>query len=225
MARVFLIVEGQTEEQFYKNTFSRNYVRPDGTYRHYFDVVVMPTQKNVYVRSKKGGRISYRTCLNNCRRFLAQNSHCDLVVLILDYYGLDVSFKDHLDPEVHRTLSDKVAAIQERLEKEIGSPRFKFRLQVHEFEAYLFSNPDKLAEHFAAREETFETLWSILRQFGGNPEAINDNKETAPSKRLEEIFPGFGKTTDGLVIAQKIGVDKIRAQCAYFHGFCKLIEA
>lgn len=222
MANIFLIVEGATEELFYKNTLQDYFINPDGSYRHYIEAVQMPSKKNIYSREKKGGRISYHTCVDNVRRFLYQASHVDRVMLIFDYYGLDVTFKNHLTT-TQTSLDDKVEAIQQRLEIEINNPRFRFRLQVHEFEAFLFSKPEAIAEHFA-QPASLEAIGQILSQFGNDPEMINDDPKMAPSKRLDALFGKFGKTTDGLIIAQKIGVANIRKKCRRFDQMCKEIE-
>ena len=58
MAHIFLIVEGATEEQFYKKTLQGYFINPDGSYRHYIEAVQMPSKKNIYSRENKGGRVS-----------------------------------------------------------------------------------------------------------------------------------------------------------------------
>lgn len=225
MANVFFIVEGETEEQFYKNTLQDYYRLEDGYFQHYFSVVMMPQKKNTYNRISKGGRITYDTCLKNVLRFLTQTSHCALVLLIFDYYGLDESFKTHLSSE-QKTLEGKVKHIQERLETDVNNPRFKFRLQVHEFEAFLFSDVEVIANHFSSYGDKIEELRSIVDSFSENPEYINNSPITAPSKRLDAMYPGFekSKTTDGIIIAKNIGVAKIREQCSHFDAICKLID-
>lgn len=126
MANVFFIVEGETEEQFYKNTLQVYYRLNDGLFQHYLEVVVIPTKKNVYSRGKKGGLVSYDKCLALIKdRFIRQNTHCELLLLVLDYYGLHESFKSHLTSE-QRTLEEKVKHIQERLETDVNNPKFKF---------------------------------------------------------------------------------------------------
>lgn len=223
MANVFFIVEGQTEEQFYKNILQDYYLLEDGNYRHYFEVVVMPSKKNTYSRTNKGGAISYEVTLSNIRRFLRSNSHCDLILLIYDYYGLHESFKSHFTNE--RTLEEKISSIQGRLEADINHSKFKFRLQIHEFEAFLFSNPEILAAHFTDEVNKKIEIEQILDSFDNNPELMNDHPDTAPSKRLEKLFPGYGKISDGIPLAGKMGIAIIRAQCGYFNQMCELIDA
>lgn len=222
MAHIFLIVEGSTEEQFYKNDLQQHYLNPESLQKHYFGVVQMPSKKNIYSREKKGGRISYETCVNNVRRFIRSNTHCELILLVLDYYGLDPSFYNHLTTD-HLTVDQRVEAIQSRLEQEIDLPKFLFRLQVHEFEAYLFSSPSIIAHHFAM-PESLPKLEEILTDFENDPEKINNHPKLAPSKRLMTLFPGFGKTSDGLTLARKIGIPTIRQRCERFNQLCLLID-
>lgn len=219
MKGVYLIVEGQAEEKYYKSTFAEAFATTN-----FFEVSVMPAKRNLTQRINKGGYILYSECVHNIRRYLRQSSHCSLVILVYDYYGIHESFKDHLTQE-DRNLEQKVQKIRSRLEEEIDDPRFKFFLQVHEFESYLFTDPDKIVEHYDEPAKA-ASLNAILDSFNGEPEKINDSRETAPSKRIISLFPRyeFGKTTDGVSIASKIGVPAIRAKCPYFNSFCELIE-
>ncbi len=222
MAKIFLIVEGQTEEQFYKRVVQEAYQTESGVFSHYFEVVVMPNKKNTFSREQKGGSVSYEVSVTNIKRFLRSTTHCDLVVMIFDYYGLHQSFKSHLRAD-QNTLDEKITAIQHRLENEIAVDKFKFRLQIHEFEAFLFSDPEVIANHFGLPGQSIE-INSILDAVNGNPEFINDHPETAPSKRLARIFPNFRKITDGLLIAEKIGIAVIRGKCKNFNALCKIFD-
>ncbi len=222
MKNIFIIVEGQTEEQFFGKNLQQHYVDKIGNYRYYFQVVVMPTKRNQYAKIYKGGSINFENCIANIKRFLAQTKHCKLVLLVLDYYGLHRSFKTHLN-KTHTSLAERVISIQERLEQKIDNPRFKFRLQVHEFEALLFSDVRRISQHFN-NEASLSHLEQILSEFKNNPELINDSPKTAPSKRLVKIYPKFRKTTDGLQIIGKIPILLLREKCTHFDDLCKLID-
>ena len=49
-----------------------------------------------------------------------------------------------------------------------------------------------------------------------SPEEINDDPQTAPSKRILNIFPKYKKVTDGTQIALKVGLEQIRKECPHF---------
>jgi hypothetical protein len=57
-----------------------------------------------------------------------------------------------------------------------------------------------------------------------NPELINDSSITAPSKRLLKIIKDYSKITHGCLIAQDIGIIKIRAKCPRFNKWIDDLE-
>jgi hypothetical protein len=183
----------------------------------------MPNKKNAYSRDRKGGTVTFEICIKNVRRFLNGATHCEKVFLIYDLYGLHNSFNAGYTGRTN-DVDAKVNFLVNKLETEINNPKFKFILQVHEFEAFLFADPSKIVKHYNTEDKLPEFL-SILSTFKDQPELINDSIETAPSKRIINIFPQyeFGKTSDGVVIAKNIGIDTIRNKCKRFDSFCKMI--
>lgn len=167
MAHVLLVVEGQSEETYFKDHFAPHYL-PQGVY---ITVTVMPNKRGISSRTHKGGRIVYDECVNNVRRFLRTSAHSELVVVVYDYYALDTSFTTNLNLPTGRpiTARERMGAIRQRLEAEINDPRFHFFVQLHEFEAYLFCRPDLVARHYA--DAALETqLRGILATFDHQPE-------------------------------------------------------
>jgi len=214
MSHIFLIVEGVAEEMFYKSVFAEHFKRT-----HTFEVTVMPTKKNGHSRKEKGGMITYDLCLTNLKRYLHSTGHCDKVYLIYDYYGLHNSFLDNYEGD--NSLNSKLKYIISRLEKSVNDPKFKFILQVHEFEAFLFSMPEEIAAHFG-KSRLIDRFKVILTNFNGDPELINNSSTTAPSKRIIAIIPeyAYGKISDGVVISGKIGIQNIMNKCKRFKEFC-----
>ena len=92
--------------------------------------------------------------------------------------------------------------------------RFVPCVMMHEFEAMLFSDCDALANAVDEPDSAAE-LRSILGQFAG-PEHINDSKETAPSKRILDLFPSYNKLLHGNRAVNMIGLDRIRDECPHF---------
>ena len=58
-----------------------------------------------------------------------------------------------------------------------------------------------------------------------SPEEINDSPETAPSKRVEALIPGYQKPLMGTLAALEIGLEKIRDACPHFNNWLSQIEA
>ena len=57
-----------------------------------------------------------------------------------------------------------------------------------------------------------------------NPEMINNNKETAPSKRLSRIIKGYHKIVYGNILAEEIGLTNIRNKSPRFNNWINTIE-
>jgi hypothetical protein len=67
-------------------------------------------------------------------------------------------------------------------------------------------------------------LQSVRASFN-TPEDINDNPQTAPSKRIRKIYPSFQKPTDGVIIAKNIGINAIRKECSHFNKWLTRLES
>ena len=69
---------------------------------------------------------------------------------------------------------------------------------------------------FPNRPKEIEQLTSIRAQFS-SPEDID--KLTAPSKRILNVLPDYQKSVVGILIAQRIGLAKIRSECQHFSNW------
>lgn len=109
--------------------------------------------------------------------------------------------------------------------------RFLPYIQLHEFESLLFSDLDIYNNNFEADEFLdYNYLLETINQFD-NPELINNGIETAPSKRLAKIIKGYfsenenQKVLYGTLLAQDIGLQKIRSKCPRFNDWIIKLEA
>lgn len=102
-------------------------------------------------------------------------------------------------------------------EKETGLPY----IQRHEFETLLFSNMDGF-EALVDDEKALSQLKNIEREYP-NPEDINGGTETAPSKRLGQIF-NYEKAADSLLALSVIPIETIRAKCPRFNRWVSQLE-
>ena len=89
---------------------------------------------------------------------------------------------------------------------------------MHEFEGLLFSDPDGFGLGIG-RSDLSPKLRAIRNAFG-TPEEINDSPDTAPSKRVEVLMPGYQKPLNGVQAAQEVGLDAIRGECPLFPTGC-----
>jgi hypothetical protein len=94
---------------------------------------------------------------------------------------------------------------------------------MHEFEALMLSHPSVLADTLYSPHLTRE-FQTILDSTMGDPEAINDSPNTAPSKRIKGLFPEYDKVLYGSLVAEVIGLERIRGSCLHFNNWLVQIE-
>ncbi len=222
--KVLILVEGQSEETFVKEVLAPHLSD--------FGVEAVPTLViHKFVKrgsaNLKGGIFDYEVVKRHLYRLL-QDSKVKLVTTMIDFYGLPDNFPGQKDLPIASSYS-QVEHLEKAFEQDIGyqSQRFSAYLQLHEFEAMLFVAPDKMAQVFpgsdSIRQIAAVKLADIKKAFG-SPEEINNNKQTAPSKRILSLFLGYEKPLYGTLIALDIGLDLIRSECSHFNQWLTKLE-
>lgn len=226
--RVNLIVEGQSEEDFV-NRLLRPALASQGIFVCARQVY---TRHNKHGRTYKGGATSYGKARKDILNWLTQDTEA-YVSTLFDLYALPNDFPSFAKAQKQTDPYQQVLELEKALFQDIhenfkGNPqRFIPFILLHEFEGLLFSDPEILLEGLTLEHEISglqQALSEILEMFGGNPELINDSPQTAPSKRLIQLCPGYNKTLFGISIAEDIGLPAIRAKCPHFHAWVSQIE-
>ena len=211
MSRVLVFVEGQTEETFVRDLlvpyFSRLGI--------YLTPILAQTSPG-----HKGGIVSYGKVKHQLTRLCRQDQGA-YVTTMMDYYGLPNDFPG-LDGRV-ADAHEQVMRLELALQQDIDAPNFIPNLMLHEFEALLFSAPEKIAEWLD--DQALLAPMAAIRAAFATPEHINNSPQTAPSKRILTLVPNYKKTVDGPLIAEDIGLDAIRAQCTHFNNWIERLLA
>jgi len=216
MSKILILVEGQAEETFVREVLTP-YLSKGGVY----PIAKLATTKRVKSGPDfKGGIVSYGRFRNDIVRLLGDTSAA-IVTTMIDFYGLPADFPGR------RTLPtgscyDQVAYLEREIGNDIGHPRLLPYLALHEFEAMLFVAPEKIVQAFPGTSKSGE-LAAIRKQFN-SPEEIDDDPHTAPSKRLEAIFPGYEKPLHGPLVVLEIGIEQIRRECSHFNDWLTRLE-
>jgi hypothetical protein len=214
MKKVFILVEGQTEEKFIKELLVPYFENKS----IYIVPIIVSTSRRKSGSKYKGGVVSFWQVKSELLKLL-KDSSTSMVTTMIDYYGLDNSFPGKSDTNVPNHLYEKIQFLENCLSNEIKHRKFFPYYQLHEFETLLFSEQEGFASVFKKTDE----IQSIFRHFT-NPEEINDNRETAPSKRILKIYPKYQKVTDGIIISKKIGIEKMRQKCHHFNDWIISME-
>lgn len=88
---------------------------------------------------------------------------------------------------------------------------------LHEFEAWLFSQPEIIVEHFQNKQAVRKEINKILNKARNNPEDINHGEATHPKAHLLRITQDNYKSgDDGIKIINKIDINIIKESCQHF---------
>ena len=173
----------------------------------------------------RGGLSNYLKAKNDIQAWLKQDPS-SWVSTLFDYYGLPENFPEMAQAKKLSDVRQRIGLLEEALARVISHPRFIPHIQLHEFESLLFCGPEELASVLAPANyhNSLSQIVSILDSFYGDPEKINAHPSTAPSKRLETLFPRYDKVAYGPRIAQKIGIERLRSRCKHFGSWINSLK-
>jgi hypothetical protein len=204
MKNLIICCEGVTEEVFVEKILSP-YLKQTG----------------LYVTSKGMKGVSNYKRIKDFLVGYCQSYPTALVTTMIDYYGAANHLPGFSSGEGDIYIHAKM--IEAAVEKDLHwLHNFMFNLTLHEFEGYLFSNTADF--NGIASKSQLDELADIRRRHE-TPEHINDQYETAPSRRILRIKPDYLKIQDGIEIAGRIGIDKIAAECRHFANWLAKLTA
>lgn len=214
---VIVIVEGKTEVIFIKKIL--------GEYLALKNIYMIPTQ--ISTPGKKGGDVKFSVAIKDISNYLKQRNDT-YVSTFFDYYGIRKGWPGLAEAR-RKTVPSEIASVmnsatKNTIDQEISdyqlNKRFISYIAVHEFESLLFSDPTKIASTLDVKDKKIQ---KIIDEFG-DPEKINNSSKTAPSKRLEKLYPGYKKAITGIDIAEDIGIPKMREKCKVFDRWLRRLE-
>lgn len=225
MSDVVAIVEGQTEQ-----TFVRDHLAAHLGGRGIAIGARLPGRV-----ARRGGVRAWESVRGDILRTLRERRG-RVCTTMFDFYGMPTDWpgrteaarlqQDKRGPHVeHAMLEDLAADAVDNFRRELFIPY----VQVHEFEALLFSDVAKIAEALSPVSGTDQKflaahLDKILAE-AGQAEAINDGHETCPSRRIIDLVRPYRKPLHGPIIAGRIGLDVLRTACPHFGQWLTRLES
>ena len=227
LIRLHIVSEGQTEEGLVNSILAPAL----GAHNVFADTHRVTTGRR-HGRISRGGLTNYEHLARDLMLWMKQDQNDDLwFTTIVDFYHLPNNFPGYEKAREAQSAFDQVAHleaecgrdIEKRLDGLPVSQRFIPYIQLHEFEALLFSDAAKFIEAFPNNAKAIEQLTDIRAKFP-SPEHIDH--DDAPSKRILNLLPDYQKPVAGVLVAQRIGLEKICSECRRFDEWlAKLIEA
>lgn len=217
MKRIVMICEGETEQTFAKTNLLNHFVSKN---------IHLQTPR---IKASNGGIVKWDKLKDQIERHLKAEPEAYITTFI-DYYGLYEKYQFPKWNEAHN-FSDKNQCMDflENAMLQSINPAFQNRfipyLQLHEFEGLLFSDIEVIKNQIPA--EDLVGLKELEETFANypNPEMINNNRNTSPSRRLERIIKGYNKVVYGDILSAAIGLARIRTKSPRFNNWLCLLES
>ena len=182
---------------------------------------------NARLRTRRGGIRAWESVKRDIVNHLRSDRTC-VATTMVDYYGLPEAWPGRVRSKNLRSVEEKAACVEDAVRDDVvteigSSERFVPFILMHEFEGLLFSDCAAFSRGIG-RPDLEDGLRTIRGNFG-TPEEINDSAETAPSKRVKNLLPGYEKPLFGVLAALEIGLPRIREECPHFDGWLKQLES
>jgi len=193
MIVIQIICEGKSEELFVNNK-----LKP-----HFKDMgIALKTSLVGKVRSQKeGGNVSFERIKRDILNYIYSVKNCNFCTCLIDFYGISNSFPGYLLAAQERDTQKRFdilvkafeKAVQDELEDQKLYRRFIPYVQMHELEALYFSDMQHLSEILNLTQKASIDLAAIEHKYRC-PEDINNDKQTAPSKRISQLLSDQNKS-------------------------------
>lgn len=217
MIRVNVVAEGQTEMAFAKRSLN-----------DYFCGQIIVDSRRVLTSTDnhsgyeyRGGMSKYQKAKNDILRWLLEDKGA-YVTTMFDFFRLPADFPGYTEAMNCPDHRKAVGILEEALKGDIVSDpnlrdrpeRFIPYIQLHEFEALLFTDVRVLKEDYLEPEEqkSLDGLYEKTKAIP--PEDINHGSETAPSKRLLQAV-NYQKG-DPCIWIDTLTVPAIKNKCPHF---------
>jgi hypothetical protein len=214
MSNIKILVEGPTEVLFIKDVLKLHF--------HKEGISVKP-----FLFQEGGGVPKYPRSQKQILNTIKSDRSCYCTMMV-DFYGMPKDWPGRVESQSCRNYQDKARRVEQALSEDIvtqmgdswNPAQFIPYVQMHEFEALLFSDISVLA---ADNLRISMQLACILGSFSC-PEEINDNYNTCPSRRIKLNIENYVKTVDGIIAAHKIGLETMRRECPHFNEWITKLE-
>lgn len=225
MKNLHIIVEGSSEETFVN----------DVLVKHFAALNIFVSARKIQTgwdrinnKPAKGGLLKYIKFRNDVLRWIESDRGRanTFYTSLVDLYAFP---KDSESPYTQQIQSivdpyQKIIALETAIGQDINHPTFIPYVQLHEFEALLLVEPDRLLTMYPDGQTGITRLKRDIQ--GMNPEEINESPQAAPSKRIIQHLPDYEwqKSQVGPLVAEDIGLHLLRQHCPHFNEWITALE-
>jgi hypothetical protein len=162
--------------------------------------------------------------LRDIRTWLKEDQDPDArFSMMIDLYHLPHDFRGYAAGMARPTGWEQAEALEQSLQEAVDDSRFVPYLQVHEFEALVLTDPARIESLYPARAAGLVPLCDECRVYQ-SPEEINHGHNTHPKARIWQRVPEYDENVAGPLLAEDIGLPRLRAACPHFGQWLTRLE-
>lgn len=219
-----ILCEGQTEERFVKEVLAP-YLRSFAIFAK--PILLLTSRK----KNARGGMLSYSQARRDLsilkKQFTDNDSERHVFTTMFDYYALPDDFPGFEEAAAIPDPRKRIDFLERKLYDDFANRAFVPYIQLHEFEALMFSDITKLESDYP------QSLGKILELKAetdpiGDPELINNNYDTAPSRRISRALADkyhYNKVRSGASVTALIGMDALLKKCQHFREWVERLTS
>lgn len=220
-----IVVEGSAEEAFVNDVMAP----------HFASLNIFVSARKIKTgwdrannKPAKGGLLKYIKFRNDVLRWIESDRGrpYTFYTSFIDLYAFPKDAESPYTPQIQQIRDHyrRVAALEAAIAQDIQHPHFIPYVQLHEFETFLLTDPDRLLTMYPKAETGISRLKREIE--GMKPEEINEFPHTAPSKRIIQHLPEYEgqKAQVGPLVAEEIGLYLLREKCPHFNKWITQLE-
>lgn len=225
MKNLQIVVEGSSEETFVNDVMVRHFAP--------FNIFVSARKirtgwDRINRKPAKGGLLKYIKFRNDVLRWIESDKGRanTIYTSFIDLYAFPKDAQSPYTTQIQNITDpyQRIAALEVAIGKDINYPDFIPYVELHEFEAFLLVDPDKLITMFPDEQTGINRLKRNITNL--RPEEINETAQSAPSKRIIQYLPNYEsqKAQVGPLVAEDIGLTMLRNHCPHFNDWITRLE-
>ncbi len=221
-----IIVEGSSEEAFVN----------DVLVKHFAPLNVFVSSRKIKTgwdrlenKPAKGGLLKYIKFRNDVLRWIESDKGRENTwyTSMLDLYAFPKDDQSPYTLAIQQLIDPfaKIKSLEKSIATDINHSNFIPYVQLHEFEAFIMVDPDRLILMYPDNKNGIDRLKKDIGST--NPEEINESPQSAPSKRIIKYLPNYEgqKAQVGPLVAEDIGLTNLRTRCKHFNDWITNLES
>ncbi len=225
MKNLQIIVEGSSEETFVN----------DVMVKHFAPLNIFISARKIRTgwdkinkKPAKGGLLKYIKFRNDVLRWIESDRGRanTFYTSFIDLYAFPKDAQSPYTTQIQNIAGhyQKITALEAAISQDINYPNFIPYVQLHEFEALVLVDPDRLITMYPDGQTGINKLKRAIGNM--NPEEINESSQSAPSKRIIQYLPNYEgqKAQVGPLVAEDIGLTALRNNCPHFNDWITKLE-